>query len=373
LQQFIREEMDRQGGWIPFVRFMELALYAPGLGYYSAGARKFGPEGDFITAPEVSSLFAECLAGQCAQVLEQLGHGNLLELGAGTGALAVDLLKALARQGRLPERYLILEVSADLRERQQRLLKAQLPELRDRVYWLDALPAERIRGVVLANEVLDALPVHRFRIEDGGISEYDVAWEGERFVWHTGVACEVLSQDVTRLQELLSEPLAPGYTSELNLAVGPWVGSLSALIEAGAMLLIDYGFPRHEYYHPERIEGTLMCHYRHRAHPDPLILVGLQDITAHVDFSAVAECAQGAGLEVAGYTTQAHFLLACGLLEHVQRLSAGDICAAWELAQQVKVLTLPSEMGELFKVIALTRGITGPLLGFTLSDQRGRL
>jgi SAM-dependent MidA family methyltransferase len=372
LQQHIREEIDRAGGQIPFARFMDLALYAPGLGYYSAGARKFGPEGDFITAPEISPLFARCMARQCAQVLERLGRGDILEFGAGSGALATSLLSALADQDRVPDRYFILEVSADLRERQRRLIQERLPAFVERVHWLDTLPQERLQGVVLANEVLDALPVHRFRVEAGGIGEFYVTWEGNHFVWRLGQAPEALTQAMTRLQQALLEPLAPGYTSEVNLAAGPWIATIGAVLEAGLVLLIDYGFPHREHYHPQRHEGTLMCHYRHRVHGDPLILVGLQDITAHVDFSAVAEAAHSAGLSVAGYTTQADFLLATGLLDYAVR-AGGDARAQWELAQQVKLLTLPSEMGELFKVMALTRGIGGHLTGFSRSDQRGRL
>lgn len=371
LQQVIRAEMEASGGRVSFARFMELALYTPGLGYYSAGSHKLGREGDFVTAPEISPLFGRCLARQCAQVLSLLGSGDVLELGAGTGKLAVDLLGELRELGTLPQRYLILEVSADLRERQRQLIEQRLPALEDRVHWLDRLPEAGFRGVVLANEVMDALPAQRFRIEQQGLSEYGVAWEDGRFVWRYYAAGAVLAGAVAELLQALPHPLAPGYSSEIHLMLGPWIRSLGAMLEAGLVLLVDYGFPRREYYHPQRSEGTLMCHYRHRSHSDPLILIGLQDITAHVDFTAVAKHADAAGLKVAGYTSQGKFLIASGLLALDPR--AADTHAQLRWAAEVKTLTLESEMGELFKVMALTRGLHQPLLGFAGVDQRGRL
>jgi SAM-dependent MidA family methyltransferase len=371
LEQAIREEIKAAGGAIPFARFMELALYAPGLGYYSAGALKFGAGGDFVTAPELSSVFGRCLARQCRQVLDRTG-GDILEFGAGSGALAADILKELERLGTLPERYWILEVSPDLRQRQQQTLQERAPGLRSRVQWLDRLP-EQFHGVVLANEVLDAMPVHRFRIEQDGIHELQVAWGNDHFQWASAVATGRLRQRVEQLQDELGEPFAEGYTSEISLAHGPWINAVAQTLESGAVLLVDYGYPASEYYHPQRSAGTLMCHYRHRAHPDPFRWVGLQDITAYVDFTAVAEAAAACDLSVAGFTTQAHFLMGSGLGEIMAESDPADTQGHLELARQVKLLTLPGEMGERFKVLALTRGLTAPLMGFAVQDQRARL
>lgn len=366
LQQLIRAEIAACGGFISFARFMELALYAPGLGYYAAGKHKFGAAGDFVTAPEMGSLFARCLARPCQSILAQLGGGEILEAGAGSGALAADLLLELEAQGRLPERYLILELSNDLRDRQAETLCHKAPRLLKRVHWLDALPVE-FRGVILANELLDAMPVERFRIAEGGIRQLHVAWETDRFVWREKPADEAIR---TRIEPL---NLSPGYTSEINLQAEAWVRSAADILKQGAMLLVDYGFPRAEFYHPQRTDGTLMCHHRHRVHDDPLKLVGLQDITAHVDFSAIAEAGTGTDLLLLGYTSQAAFLIGCGL-EHLMSASdPEDARAHLELTQQVKKLTSPHEMGELYKVIALGRGIREPFPGFAHHDRRGRL
>jgi SAM-dependent MidA family methyltransferase len=365
----IREEMERSGGSIPFDRYMELALYAPGLGYYSAGTAKLGAEGDFVTAPELSPLFARCIARQCRELLERSG-GDVLELGAGTGRLAARLLEDLVAQDCLPDHYLILEVSADLRERQQRFLSERLPGLRDRVSWLERLPARPFRGVLLANEVVDALPVHRVRLDGDQVLEYYVAWEAGGLVWRLQPPAGSVRQAVARLAALVDLPA--GYTTEVNLAAGPWIRSLAELLEAGALLVIDYGFPRHEYYHPQRDQGTLMCHYRHRAHGNPLVLTGLQDITAHVDFTALAESALDADLTLAGYASQADFLLATGLADFARIAAGGEPRSQIEIAGQVKQLVMPSEMGELFKVMAFTRDVAGPLLGFA-RDRRHRL
>lgn len=368
----IRAAIAQAGGAITFARFMELALYAPGLGYYSAGTRKFGADGDFVTAPEVSPLFARCIARQCEAVLQASG-GVILEAGAGTGALACGLLRELAELGRPPEAYLILELSAELRARQQTLLAEQVPELLPRVHWLDGWPDAGLRGVVIANELLDALPVHRFHVSAEGACECYVASDGDAFAWRLGpLSSPLLRERVATLQADAALELAPGYESEINLAAEAWIGSLAPLLQQGAVLLIDYGYPCHEYYHPQRRSGTLMCHYRHHSHSDPLCLVGLQDITAHVDFSAVARAAADAGLRLAGFTTQAHFLLGLGI-ETMVAEAAGDAARQFELAQQIKRLVLPSGMGELFKVMALTRGIDTPLQGFRLQDHRGRL
>jgi SAM-dependent MidA family methyltransferase len=370
LAALIREVMDDSGGRIGFDRFMELALYAPGLGYYSAGSRKFGEAGDFVTAPELSSLFSRCLAAQCAEVLEGLGGGEILEFGAGSGVMAADILAELERLDRLPARYGILELSAELRSRQLATIREGVPHLAERVQWLDSLPEPGFSGVVLANEVLDAMPVHRFHIREGEPLELCVVWNGERFELDEDAPDALLYQRLKVLQR--DYALGEGYSSEINLRAEEWVGALGGFLERGVALLIDYGFPRSEFYHPQRSSGTLMCHYRHRAHDDALILPGLQDITAHVDFTAVGEAALAAGLAVRGYTSQANFLIANGLTELLAQ-DGEDLKQQLILAAQVKRLTMPGEMGELFKVMALTRRWDRPLQGFALRDERGRL
>jgi SAM-dependent MidA family methyltransferase len=363
LAERIRAAIDEAGGAIPFGRYMELALYAPGLGYYSAGARKFGAAGDFVTAPEISSLFSRCLARQCAEVLEECG-GSILELGAGSGVMAADILLELQALEKLPEEYLILEVSAELKERQRQTLAAKATALASRARWLDALP-EKFTGVMLGNEVLDALPVARFLKRPGGFDEYCVRIEGEGFGWSTRPAGEQLAAVLQAFEATLPQALAAGYISEICLGVMPLVSSLAACLRHGALLLLDYGYPRNAYYHPERSMGTLMCHYRQRAHDDPFLYPGLQDITTHVDFTAVAEAGTSSGMELAGYTTQAHLLMALG----VAGLAGTDMRAA----QQVKLLTLPEEMGERFKAIGFSRGLDRELRGFALRDLSRQL
>lgn len=368
LQAHIREVMAAGGGRIDFARFMQLALYAPGLGYYSAGSRKFGEAGDFVTAPERSALFSRALAQQCREVLLRIG-GDILEFGAGSGVMAADILAELERLDSLPGHYFIMEISADLRERQREAISQKVPQLAERVIWLDALP-DSFEGVVLGNEVLDAMPVHRFRICDGEPRELFVMWDGERFLLDEEAPDAALYPRLKALQDEFQ--LDEGYESEINLLAGEWVAGLGQWLTRGVALLIDYGFPRAEYYHPQRSGGTLMCHYRHRAHDDALILIGLQDITAHVDFTAVAEAALTAGLSVRGFANQGNFLIGCGLTE-ILAAEEGDARTRLSLAAEVKTLTLPSEMGELFKVIALTRGWEGGLRGFALRDERSRL
>ena len=357
--EHIRAAIQAAGGMIPFSRYMELALYAPGLGYYSAGARKFGAAGDFVTAPELSPLFSRCLARQCAEALAEVPQGSILELGAGSGVMAADMLLELQALGALPAEYLILEVSADLKERQRQTLISKAAGLFSRVRWLEALPTG-FSGVMVGNEVLDALPVERFLKRPGGFDEYCVREDGESLVWATRPAGEQLAATLAAFETTLTEPLKPGYVSEINLGLMPLVSSLGAALERGALLLMDYGYPRAAYYHPERSMGTLMCHYRQRAHDDPFLYPGLQDITAHVDFTAVAEAGTASGLDLAGYTTQAHFLMALGV--------AGLAGADMKAAQQVKLLTLPEEMGERFKAIGFSKGIDTALSGFTLRD-----
>ncbi len=366
LVEHIRAAIEAAGGFLPFHRYMEAALYAPGLGYYSAGAHKLGEGGDFTTAPELSPLFSRCLARQAQEVLAALGGGSVLEFGAGTGAMAEAILDELTRLDTLPERYLILEVSPDLRQRQ----RARLARFGARVTWIDA-PPPAFRGVVLANEVLDAMPVHRLELTKVGVFEQGVTWQDERFAWdRRPVANPALVERAERIARL-TEGVTP-YRTEVNLAAEGWVADLGRWLERGVALLIDYGFPEHEFYHPQRHQGTLMCHYRHHAHDDPFVYPGLQDLTAHVDFSAIARAALEAGLEVAGYTAQAFFLLGQGL-EGMLQEAQGDEQAYLALAQQVKRLTLPSEMGELFKVMALARGLDALLSGFALHDRRPTL
>jgi SAM-dependent MidA family methyltransferase len=372
LADLVRKEIAAAGGALPFSVYMERCLYAPGLGYYSAGSRKFGSAGDFVTAPELSPLFGRCLAQTCAQVLEQLEGGDVLEFGAGSGALAVDVLGELERLGRLPGRYLILERSAELRERQQQRVAEQLPQLRNRVSWLDALPVPGFAGVLLANEVLDAMPAERFHWTGTTIEQFYVTCSDTGFGWQLQAANdEVLIAAVQGLQQACG--LAAGYMSEVNLSIAPWLESVAGVIGRGLLLLCDYGYPRHEYYHPQRNRGTLMCHYRHRAHDDPFLWPGLQDITTHVDFTAVAEAGLAAGLDVTGYTTQAGFLLDCGLDGLLQASGPVGSQAYIKAAQQVKQLTLPGEMGERFAFIGLARDVDGPLPGFRMQDMRYRL
>lgn len=351
-------------GPLSFAEFMQQALYAPGLGYYSAGAHKFGAAGDFVTAPIVSPLFSRCLARQCQEVLQALDGGDILEFGAGTGIMAADILLALEEQDALPKHYYILELSPDLQARQRETIEEKCPHLLSRVEWLSALPSSPIRGVMLGNEVLDAMPVEKFSIADGSIFSMNVGLEDERLVWQ---ALPANNQLAARIEPLQAAYQLDHYTSEISTVIPNWVASVSDSLAQGAIFLIDYGFPQHEYYHPSRSTGTLMCHYQHRAHPDPLILVGLQDITAHVDFTLVAESAVAAGLHVAGFTTQAYFLLSLGIIDMLG--NAEDMTTN----QAVKILTLPSEMGELFKVIGLSKDLDLPLQGFTLNDARRRL
>ncbi len=391
LCQLIADKIEQTGGNLPFFEFMQMALYEPGLGYYSAGLSKFGAAGDFITAPELTPLFGTTLAKQIGEILADLDHPNILEFGAGSGRLAVDLLNALARSDQLPEKYYIIEVSADLRHRQEKTIHQHCPQLMERVEWLETLPAGAFDGVILANEVLDAMPVRRFRISESPtapIEEISVTYEpatdahsqpmfSETFTPGSGA----LHAEVRRLEEDCLVPLHAGYISEFNPQLHGWINSLAARLKRGVILCVDYGETRREYYHPERDGGTLLCHYRHRAHADPLCLIGLQDITASVDFTAVAEAAVAQGLSVAGFTSQALFLMNCGLLECLEDCLGDDKLiddqsrqiAYLKAAQAVKTLTLPDEMGERFKVIALARGYDKPLRGFVQGDRTHHL
>ena len=363
----IKETLTQHGGAISFHDFMQLALHAPGLGYYSAGSHKLGKEGDFITAPEISPLFARCLAHALQPLLLSLPDRRILEVGAGSGAMAAGILDELDVLNCLPDSYSILELSADLKQRQADTLQNHSAC----VDWLDSLP-EDFCGIVLANELLDAMPVHRVIWKQGELEEFYVAWEADRFVWRTGVLSSPRLQ--SRFENIIRRQggLPDGYITEINLAAEDWIYTLATNMQQGMLLLIDYGFARHEFYHPQRTQGTLMCHYRHRAHDDPLLLVGLQDITAHIDFTAMADAAIAANMQVAGYTTQAHFLLGSGLTDLLAQ-TEGDAAQQLEFANQVKRLTLPQEMGELFKVMALTKNLRVSMPGLMFRDLRNSL
>ena len=345
--------------WIPFSRYMEIALYATGLGYYTAGARKFGAEGDFVTAPEISPMFAKCLALQSRQVLRQTG-GHILELGPGSGALAVELYGELKSQGAAPAKYLLLEVSPDLRDRQRRKIAERFPQEFDRFVWLDRLP-EKVRGVVIANEVLDVVPFCLVHRTGGDLLERGVIVTEAGFAWDDEPMPE---GDLKRRANAVIPHGDYSYLTEVALAAEGLVRTVAASLEAGVAFFIDYGFPEREFYHPQRSMGTLRCHYRHRFHGDPFFMPGLQDITAHVDFTAMARAAEHGGAEVLGFTTQAYFLISCGLAVLV---SAGDpamTLSRLKATSAVHRLISPSEMGELFKVLAIGKGFNDPLLGY---------
>ncbi|MCF8199861.1 MAG: SAM-dependent methyltransferase [Sulfuritalea sp.] len=390
LTAIIGLEIAARGGWISFARYMELALYAPGLGYYSGGSHKFGGHdsgGDFLTAPELTPLYGQALSRQVAQILAASGP-LVIEAGAGSGRLAANLLNALDAQGCSPERYQILELSGELRARQQATLNEQAPQFADRVEWLDELP-ERFSGCLIGNEVLDAMPTHALRWSD----EADTAAVHECGVGLIDGQLVVAEQAASGalLAAAKALPVTAPHRSEISLAARAWVAELARRLDTGAMLLIDYGLPRHELYHAGRDGGTVRCHYRHRVHDEPLWLPGLSDITSHVDFTAVAEAGYDAGLEVLGYTSQANFLLNCGIGELLlekhsipgdvgdsgkkEKFGDGDTAtlpttnADLRARGAVNVLISPNEMGELFKVIAMGRGMPTPLLGFTRSDR----
>jgi SAM-dependent MidA family methyltransferase len=361
LRALIASDIRKHDGWIPFDQYMRLVLYAPGLGYYSAGATKLGDTaagGDFVTAPEISPLFAQALAAQVAQVFEHT-PARIVEFGAGSGRLAADLLAALRARGARCDRYEIVEVSADLRERQERRL-AGAP-----VEWLAAAPAE-FEGVMLANEVLDVMPVRLFARRGPGVVERGVGLQDDSCVLVERPAPPDLLAAVTEIEREVGV-LHEGYASEIGFEARAWTTSVGDWLKQGVVLAIDYGFPRREYYHPQRLMGTIMCHYRHHAHADPFWLPGLNDLTAHVDFSAMAEAAHASGLEVYGYTSQAHFLLNCGLIERL-----GESHAPASSAAAHRLLS-EAEMGELFKVLAIGRGVEVPLLGFARGDRLHRL
>jgi SAM-dependent MidA family methyltransferase len=366
-------EIAASAGWLSFERFMDLALYAPGLGYYSAGAHKLGAGGDFTTAPEVSPLFGACVARQCAEILSALGKGHILEIGAGSGRLAADVLLRLETLGELPDRYCILEISADLRERQRSHLARHLPpRLQERVHWLDQPPEQSFDGLILANEVLDALPVTRFRWHHDRVEELGVVIDGGRFAWEARPASPAVTEACRRLAKA-GGAWDDGYESEYCPRLTDWTMSVTRSLRAGAALWFDYGLPRSQYYLPERREGTLLSHFRQRAHGDPLLYPGLQDITAWVDYTLLAEASRAAGFTLSGFTTQSFFLAGLRIDHEMQIMAAGDDAQFARLANQARQLMLPGEMGERFKAMAWLRGLDLPLAGFALQDLRHTL
>jgi len=369
VREHVVARIREAGGAISFAEYMQQVLYAPGLGYYVAGSTRFGSGGDFVTAPEVSSLFGRVVARQIEPALASMDRPDVLEFGAGTGKLAVDVLGRLAELDCLPERYRILEVSPDLVAEQRARISRDIPALAGRVEWLSDLPDD-FRGVVLGNEVLDAIPVERFRREAESVRQFAVGLDGARLVIEARAAPVWLEEDVRAIEADLDGRLPEGYVSETCPAASQWIEDLAGHIEAGLVLLFDYGLPRREYYAPDRSGGWLRCHFRHRAHADPLVLPGIQDLTAWVDFTRIAVAGVDAGLELAGYVTQAEFLLAGGLADELAA-AGGDTGA---LSREIKLLTLPGEMGEHFKCMGFVRGDHVPVPPALLTaDRRHRL
>jgi SAM-dependent MidA family methyltransferase len=365
----LAQTIAEAGGWISFADYMGEVLYAPGLGYYAAGTRKFGAAGDYVTAPELTSLFGASLAVQLAQILGHVPDGEIIELGPGSGRLAADILTAMAEQAKLPARYRLLEVSPELRERQRVHLAEKAPELRARIEWIDLLP-ERWQGAVIANELLDSVPPHLVFRRGGAWFERGVTVDATGGLAHDDrplAAGTLLNAAQARF------PAEGDYLSEVNPAAEALVRTLALRCVCGAMFLVDYGFPAAEYYHPQRSAGTLMAHYRHRAVDDPFLLPGLADLTAHVDFTAIACAGVAGGMRVGGFATQARFLLNCGLLDALARSGDPQSTAYLRQASAVHKLTSPAEMGELFKVLALVRGVDFELAGFREGDQSHRL
>ena len=373
VKNMICSEITTAGGWIPFARYMELAIYSPGMGYYCSGTTKFGCAGDFVTAPEISSLFGRAIAQQATQIIEGVGEdiGDILEFGAGTGKLALDILLELENLNRLPQHYFILEVSGELQEQQNKLFKKFAPHLLSRVQWLENLPT-KFKGLILANEVLDAMPVHLVVWRDNSIFERGVVWSGKRFEWSDRLLVEgelfKIAQEIIPRASFNNNNIDT-YISEINLSVRGFIRSLANILQKGTIVLIDYGFGRNEYYHYQRSRGTLMCHYRHHAHDDPFYFPGLQDITSHVDFTAITDVATGEGLELLGYASQAQFLINCGITEILAQTPVENTGDYLPMANQVQKLVSPAEMGELFKVIALGKDTQQSLIGFSNGDK----
>lgn len=346
---YICDRIAKRHGYIGFDDYMQAALYAPGLGYYQSGSHKIGQAGDFITAPEISDLFGHCIAGQLKQILSDLTKPIILELGAGSGKMAADILERLQQEECLPQAYWILEPSPDLQARQKQLLQKRHPDLIARLRWLTSLPTTPFNGVIIANEVLDALPVKRFQVHNGNVFEYGVGYNGTRFCWRTGPALT------------LPFPINPdwpeGFISEVNMTLPAWLTAITKPLQCGAVLFFDYGYAAREYYQPDRSVGTLMCYYQHQKHDDPFVYPGLQDITAHVNFTAVAEAAVDCGLELTGYTTQALFLASNEIDALAQTYQDEHPNSTLSLQSQLRQLMLPQHMGDLVKAMALSKNL----------------
>lgn len=373
LTQCIQQEIDKQQGYISFATFMELALYHPTLGYYNADTFQLGKQGDFITAPEISTLFTKCFAKQIQQMSAHLKINNILELGAGTGRFAKDLLEELTKQNCTPNHYYIYEASIMLRKKQRLFFQTHYPQFLAHMTWLDTLPTD-FTGIIIANEVLDALPIHCFQLDEDTIKERCVYWENNSFHWkHCSPTSSALAEQATTLRDTYK--LENGYGSEIGLYMQNYIQQLAQALTEGFILFADYGYGQREYYHHYRKKGTLTCFYQHRHHDNPLWLPGLQDITAHVDFTRVIEIAAEFGCSLTGYTSQAAFLLACGLMdfaaEDEKNLDATD---AFKLHHAIKLLTLPTEMGERVKIMGLSKNIEiddkTPFIGFQFQDRR---
>lgn len=368
LTQYLKQEIDQYGA-LSFNQFMQAALYHPQWGYYNAPTFTLGKQGDFTTAAEMSPLYAQCFSTLCCQLFETPDFRNILEIGAGSGRFAYDLLSALEKKGCIPTHYYIYEISSSLRKKQQDFLRKTCPLFYKRILWLEKLP-QNFSGFIIANEVLDALPVQCFYIENEEIKERKVTYENDQFTWEkTSPTTSLFTQEVMKIRQHCKLP--QGYASEINLHLRAFIHPLAACLSQGVILFADYGYGQKEYYHLERHLGTMTCFYQHRRHNNPLILPGLQDITAHVDFTRVVDCAIQMDCALLGYTTQAGFLLDCGLMDYVteteKHLNAHE---QFTLHQIVKQLTLPTEMGECIKMMALSKKIEGPLVGFGLQDRR---
>lgn len=369
-QLIIKKICNESMGSISFADFMQLALYEPQWGYYTAALAKFGKNGDFITAPEISPLFAQCIARQCQQVFADLANAAILEIGAGTGRLAIDLLSYLEKAAQLPTQYTILEVSPTLKASQQALIQQHIPHLFPLVRWIEDWPILPVKGVIIANEVLDALPVHKFFWTWHKIYEMRVNIVKQHFNF------SLVESELTKLTQLaqLQQDYfheVQNYASEVNLGLSNWVVKLSESLQQGLALIIDYGFSAREYYHPDRSQGSLRCYYRHRVHSDPFCLIGLQDITASVDFTLLARSALNAGLTIAGFTSQAAFLINNDLLALLEKCY--NQTSPRDSNRQVHLLTSPSEMGELIKVIGLTRAYEAEVRGFKAYNKKASL
>ena len=373
LSKYIKKLIDEKSGSIGFDEYMNLALYQPDLGYYSSGNQIFGAKGDFVTAPQISTLFSKCLAFQCIQILKDFENPSILEIGAGTGIMAKDLLLNLEKSNSLPKKYFIYEISADLKFRQQNLLKQSIPQYIENIIWLDKLPKRKFNGLIIANEVLDALPVKRFKKESNIFKEVKVTFIDNNFHWINVTACDELTNFLEKIENKLSRTFFVDYCSEINVNLKIWLDSVQSVIEKGVILFIDYGYSISDYYHPEKFDGNLLCHYRHHAHNDPFFYPGLQDITTSVDFTSVAECAEKIGLNVNGYTNQTYFLFGCGLENLVPNMDLLSIKSQTEISKELRSLIMPDEMGERFKFMALTKEYNKDLIGFSKMNQRNQL